>query len=108
MRVLDQVLPADDVTELLLVIDQFEEVFTLVADEAKRTHFLDSLVTAVLDERSRLRVVVTLRADFVDRPLQYVDFGELVRQRTRICPAPQAPMSWKKPLRAPLLSWAWP
>ena len=82
LRVLDQVLPADDVTELLLVIDQFEEVFTLVVDEAKRTHFLDSLVTAVLDERSRLRVVVTLRADFVDRPLQYVDFGELVRQRT--------------------------
>ena len=82
LRVLDQVLPADDVTELLLVIDQFEEVFTLVADEAERTHFLDSLVTAVLDERSRLRVVVTLRADFVDRPLQYVDFGELVRQRT--------------------------
>jgi hypothetical protein len=37
--------------------------------------------TAVFDERSRLRVV-TLRADFTDRPLQYVDFGELVRQRT--------------------------
>ncbi len=82
LRVLDQVLPADDVTELMLMIDQFEEVFTLVADEAERAHFLDSLVTAVLDERSRLRVVITLRADFVDRPLQYVDFGELVRQRT--------------------------
>ena len=26
-------------------------------------------------------VVLTLRADFVDRPLEYVDFGELMRER---------------------------
>ncbi len=37
---------------------------------------------AVLDPRSRLRVVITLRADFTDRPLQYLDFGELLRQHT--------------------------
>ena len=36
----------------------------------------------MLDERSRIRVILTLRADFTDRPLQYVDFGELLRQRT--------------------------
>ncbi|HEY4579664.1 MAG TPA: hypothetical protein VIG89_01395, partial [Candidatus Acidoferrales bacterium] len=68
-------------TELVLVIDQFEEVFTLVPDESVRAHFLESLVTAALDERSRVRIVVTLRADFTDRPLNYVDFGELLRQR---------------------------
>jgi hypothetical protein len=81
-RVINQILPDDGTTELLLLIDQFEELFTLVANESVRAHFLDSLVTAVLDERSRLRLVITLRADFVDRPLQYVDFGELVRKRT--------------------------
>lgn len=63
------------------MIDQFEELFTLVNDEAVRGHFLESLVTAVLDPRSHLRVVITMRADFMDRPLQYVDFGELLRQR---------------------------
>jgi WD40 repeat protein/transcriptional regulator with XRE-family HTH domain len=82
LRAVRRVLPADPNVELVLVIDQFEEIFTQVADEAVRVHLLDSLVTAVLDERSRLRVVITLRADFTDRPLQYVDFGELVRQRT--------------------------
>ena len=81
LRAVQRILPADPEVELLLVIDQFEEIFTLVPDEETRAHFLDSLVEAVLDERSRLRVVVTMRADFVDRPLQYVDFGELVRQR---------------------------
>lgn len=77
-----QILPADPSVELLLVIDQFEEIFTLVEDEQIRQHFLASLVTAVLDSDSRLRVVITLRADFTHQPLQYVDFGELVRQRT--------------------------
>ncbi|HMQ33391.1 MAG TPA: hypothetical protein PKD53_21850, partial [Chloroflexaceae bacterium] len=66
---------------LLLVIDQFEELFTLAEDEAERALLLDSIVTAALDERSRLRVVITLRADMLDRPLRSVDFGELIRQR---------------------------
>jgi WD40 repeat protein/serine/threonine protein kinase/DNA-binding XRE family transcriptional regulator len=84
LRAVRRCLPADPNVELVLVIDQFEEVFTLVPaeDEAVRAHLLDSLVTAVLDERSRVRVIVTLRADFTDRPLSYVDFGELLRQRS--------------------------
>ncbi len=82
LRAVRRCLPDDPNVELVLVIDQFEEVFTLVSDEAVRAHLLDSLTTAVLDERSRVRVIVTLRADFTDRPLSYVDFGELVRQRS--------------------------
>lgn len=81
LHVAAALLPDDDETELLLMVDQFEELFTLVEDEETRALFLDSLVTAVLSPQSRLRLVITLRADFTDRPLQYVDFGELVRQR---------------------------
>jgi WD40 repeat protein len=84
LRAIKRVLPADETVELVLIIDQFEEVFTLVDDEAARAHLLDSLVAAVLDERSRVRLVITLRADFIDRPLQYVDFGELVRQQAEL------------------------
>ncbi len=82
VRALKRILPADESVELVLVIDQFEEVFTLLTDPAARTHFLDSLVAVILEPRSRVRVILTLRADFTDRPLQYVDFGELLRQRT--------------------------
>jgi serine/threonine protein kinase/WD40 repeat protein/DNA-binding SARP family transcriptional activator len=78
----ERVLPADG-SELLLVIDQFEEVFTLVDDEALRARFLASLITAVEDPRSRLLVVVTLRADFYDRPLGYQGFGDLLGSRTQ-------------------------
>jgi WD40 repeat protein/serine/threonine protein kinase len=80
LQAVERILP-DDASELLLVIDQFEELFTLVSDEAVRSHFLDSLRVAVTDPRSRLRVVITLRADFYDRPLLYPCFGELLRQR---------------------------
>jgi WD40 repeat protein/serine/threonine protein kinase/DNA-binding XRE family transcriptional regulator len=84
LRAARLILPPDEMVELVLVIDQFEELFTLCADEATRAHLLDSLVTATLDERSRVRVILTLRADIIDRPLQYVDFGELLRRRSEL------------------------
>ena len=84
LRAVKRVLPDEPETELVLVIDQFEELFTLVEDEAARAHFLDSLVAAVTDPRSRVRVVVTLRADFYDRPLLLSGFGELMRERTEV------------------------
>ena len=83
LRATQLVLPADD-SELVLVIDQFEHVFTLVEDNAEAAHFLNSLFTAVTDPTSRLRVIITLRADFYDRPLLHPDFGNLLRQRTEV------------------------
>lgn len=80
LRAADIVLP-DDNTELVIVIDQFEEVFTLVQDESERQHFLDLIRTAVSDTRSRVRIILTLRADYYDRPLHYPEFGELIHNR---------------------------
>lgn len=80
VRVAGLILPNDG-TELVLMIDQFEEAFTLVSDEAERMQFLDLLYTAVTEPRTRVRVIITLRADFYDRPLHYTQFGELVRSR---------------------------
>jgi WD40 repeat protein/class 3 adenylate cyclase len=79
-RAVLRLLPSDG-SELVLVIDQFEEVFTLVEDEAARTQFLGSIEAAATDPRSRVRVVVTLRADFYDRPLLYRGFAELFKSR---------------------------
>ncbi len=66
----------------LLVIDQFEEVFTLTESERERSQFLDLLRVAVTAADSPMRLVITLRADFTDRPLHYAEFGALMRQRT--------------------------
>ena len=61
---------------MLLVIDQFEELFTLT-DESTRRAFLRNLVTAVDDPRGRIKVLLTVRADFYDRPLLYPEFAKL-------------------------------
>ena len=63
------------IVALLLVIDQFEELFTLVDDEAERRRFLVNLVAAIDDPHGRVVVVLTLRADSYHRPLGYVDFA---------------------------------
>jgi len=84
IRAVRRCLPDDPGIELVLVIDQFEELFTLVQDEAERLRFLGLLATSIMDENSRIRVIATMRADFIDRPLGYVDFGELIHQRMEI------------------------
>lgn len=81
--------------QLLLVIDQFEELFTLVADEGERVFFLESLLAALSAPRSPLRLVVTLRADFYDRPLQYPAWGQLFKEHTEIVlPLNRTELSW--------------
>ncbi len=74
LRAILRVLPSDS-DRLLLVIDQFEELFTLVPSEDERLRFLTGLIDAVDDSRGRLMVVIALRADFYDRPLSYPEFG---------------------------------
>ncbi|MFC1960706.1 protein kinase [Chloroflexota bacterium] len=83
LRAARLVLPDDD-SELLLVVDQFEELFTAVDDEALRARFLDVLYTAATDPHSPIRIIITLRADFLDRPLQYPDFAGLLSRCTEL------------------------
>lgn len=84
VNVVEQILPPGEENGLLLTIDQFEEVFTLVEDEAARAHFLELLLMAVAQPGCRFRLIITLRADFYDRPLLYPGFGEMVRRRNEV------------------------
>ena len=76
-------LPSKD-SRLVLMIDQFEEVFTQVEQESDRQQFLDLILNAVAAENSPVIIIATLRADFYDRPLLYQGFGELIRKRTEL------------------------
>ena len=62
--------------ELLLFLDQFEELFTLAAPRHVEP-FIDLLTQAAHNER--IRVVVTLRADFYHRCLEWPALAELLR-----------------------------
>lgn len=88
--------------ELLLFIDQFEEVFVL-ADETQRTRFLNNLHYAVTAPDSRLRLIVTLRADFYDRPLLVPGFGDLMRTCTEVV-LPLTPAELERSIERPAVS----
>ena len=76
-EVADGLLP--DGAEVLLIVDQFEELFTLTVDDEVRRRFLEMLARLAGDPMNRIRVVLTMRADFYDRPLEYANFGDLLR-----------------------------
>lgn len=78
-RVLRTLVPGDE--QLLLVVDQLEELFTLASGQDQRA-FLSGLMYAASAPDSRLRLVATLRADFYDRPLAHQPLGTVVNDAT--------------------------
>ncbi|MFF7644412.1 helix-turn-helix domain-containing protein [Streptomyces canus] len=70
--------PQDDAPDSWLIIDQFEEVFTLCRDRAERTRFIDLLLTA-RDPASRLRVVIAMRADFFGQCAEHPELADALR-----------------------------
>jgi WD40 repeat protein/serine/threonine protein kinase len=97
-KMLELALPKDG--EMLLFIDQFEEVFTLVESEAERRRFLNVIYEALTAENSKLRVIIAMRADFLDRPLSYQGWGNMVRERTEIVP-PLKPAELRETIEKP-------
>jgi hypothetical protein len=63
---------------VVLMIDQFEEVFTQTISEEERQRFIDVLVAAATEPGGPLLIVLTLRADFYDRPMQYPQLSSLI------------------------------
>ncbi len=61
----------------VLVVDQFEELFTACEDEAERTAFAGALVRWALDHDSGA-AVIAVRADFYGRCAAYPDLSALL------------------------------
>jgi WD40 repeat protein len=61
---------------LLLVVDQFEEVFALCRSEEERASFIENLLTASSEPDGSVMVVITLRADFYAACASYPQFRE--------------------------------
>ena len=60
---------------IALVVDQFEEIFTLCRDEGQRRPFIDNLLYASAIEGGRGVVVLTMRADFYGKCAAYPDLA---------------------------------
>jgi formylglycine-generating enzyme required for sulfatase activity len=68
-------------SHLLIVVDQFEETFTLCKDISERKAFIDNLLTAAADSTDGpVRVVLTLRADFYQHCAEHDGLRQTLQQ----------------------------
>ncbi|MEM7067207.1 MAG: caspase family protein, partial [Cyanobacteria bacterium P01_B01_bin.77] len=61
--------------KILLVVDQFEEVFALGSSLEEKQQFIDCLTGIARVENSQLAIVTTMRADFLS---DWLGYGELI------------------------------
>ncbi|MBW4504100.1 MAG: caspase family protein [Scytonema hyalinum WJT4-NPBG1] len=90
LRSVIQRLPGSE--RFLLVVDQFEEVFTLCPKEEERRRFID-LLTQVVElsdatslQSLRLVVVTTMRADFLEPCLSYPSLTQVIQNQAVYMP----------------------
>ena len=99
---------------LLLVVDQFEELFTLCADEAERLAFVNALLDAAGLDGSQpgaprdgpILVVIALRADFYAHCSRY-DPLRLALERHQAYIGPMQPEELRRAIEEPARLGSW-
>jgi WD40 repeat protein len=76
-HIIQQIITFSSIDRLVLVVDQFEELYTLVP-EKERHSFLNALLSAVKFAPS-FTLVLTLRADFLGIALDYQPMGKALQ-----------------------------
>jgi WD40 repeat protein len=89
---------------VLLVLDQFEEVYTLCTDPAAHREFLDQLLRATVHDAAQppppLHIVLTLRADFLGQALSYRPFADVLQDAAEIL-GPMTPQELAQAIENP-------
>ncbi|MFF3176288.1 DNA-binding protein [Streptomyces sp. NPDC057900] len=84
--------------DTVLVVDQFEEVFTLCREPAERAEFLEALLAA--RESDRLRVVIAVRADFYGRCAEHRGLADALREASLLV-GPMSPAELREAVVRP-------
>ncbi len=75
---LESIITAAPKSHLVVIADQFEELYTLCQDTEQRKIFLDNLLNAVKSVPG-FTLVLTLRADFFGEALSYRPFADVLQ-----------------------------
>ncbi|GAA2653518.1 helix-turn-helix domain-containing protein [Streptomyces vastus] len=94
--------PLDGDGETWVIVDQFEELFTLCHDREERDRFLDLLLAARRPE-SRLRVVIAVRGDFYGHCADRRELAEAV-SRASLLVGPMSPDELREVITGPATS----
>jgi WD40 repeat protein/transcriptional regulator with XRE-family HTH domain len=95
----DVLAAAPDDGDTVVLVDQFEELFTLATEAGERTGFLEMLLAAA-EPGSRLRVVIAVRADFLGRCAEHHRLAEALREATLLV-GPMSPEELREAIVRP-------
>ncbi|WP_088893773.1 AAA family ATPase [Leptolyngbya ohadii] len=87
LRRIADVLPENPTTPLIVLVDQFEETYTLCQDQAERDAFIGNLLCAASDRSRRVSVIVTLRSDFLGETQKHPVLNRLFSSQGFLVPA---------------------
>ncbi|MEN8649519.1 hypothetical protein ABCR94_02405 [Streptomyces sp. 21So2-11] len=85
--------------DTVVVVDQFEETFTLCHDPSERTAFINLLATARTPD-SRLRVIVAVRADFYGQCAEHPALASALRDACLLV-GPMSPAQLREAIVGP-------
>ena len=71
-------MPQIAASPLVLLVDQFEEVYSLCQDLTERQAFIDNLLIATADPTGNLSVVITLRSDFLGETQRHQALNQII------------------------------
>ena len=63
---------------ICLVIDQFEEIFTLTTDDDERNAFIGNLIHALDQPGNHISILLTMRSDFLGHCIAYPDLNAYI------------------------------
>ena len=80
------VLPDIVTAPLVILVDQFEEVYSLCQDVEERGCMINNLLTAAADSAGHVSVILTLRSDFLGHTQSHPDLNHAIAAQGVIVP----------------------
>ncbi|QQE63355.1 WD40 repeat-containing protein [Leptolyngbya sp. BL0902] len=78
LRRIASLIPHIQDAPLVVLVDQFEEVYSLCKDAEERQAFIDNLLTAAQDPNAQVSVVLTLRSDFLGETQRHPGLNQII------------------------------
>ena len=103
---LNRMARAVNAAHAILIVDQFEELFTLCRNEAEQTAFVDNLMSAAYREDGAGMVGIALRADFYAHCAQFNLLRQAISQRQEYI-APMANEELRRAIEEPAQRGHW-
>ncbi len=86
LRRIADLLPGITLSPLIVLVDQFEEVYSLCKKAGDRKAFIENLLHAAGDSAARVSVILTLRSDFLGETQEHPGLNQVIAKQGVIVP----------------------